>query len=72
MAGPAPHCASFVREDRGSSPGVASYLDWNEGRWCDSVSSTRVNPALNGYLEKSGEGIPDVGVPPLFLFLSDK
>ena len=28
----------------------------DEGQWCDSVSSARVNPALNGYLEKSGEG----------------
>ena len=26
------------------------------GQWRDSVSSVRVNPALNGYLEKSGEG----------------
>ena len=40
----------------GSIPVVTSYLAWDEGQWRDSVSSSRVDPALNGYLEKSGEG----------------
>jgi len=35
---------------------VTSYLVWDRGLWRDSVSSARVDPALNGYLEKSGEG----------------
>ena len=29
---------------------------WDGGQWRDSVSLARVDPALNGYLEKSGEG----------------
>ena len=40
----------------GSIPGVVSFLVWDAGQWCDPVSLARVNPALNGYLEKSGEG----------------
>ena len=40
----------------GLIPVVTSYLVWDGGQWCDSVSSARVDPALNGYLEKSGEG----------------
>ena len=40
----------------GSIPIVTSYLVWDGGQWRDSVSSARVDPALNGYLEKSGEG----------------
>ena len=43
-------------EDRGLSPGVADYLVWDGGQWFDCVSSARVGPALNGYLEKSGGG----------------
>ena len=39
----------------GSIPVVTSYLVWDGGQWRDSVSSARVDPALNGYLEKSGE-----------------
>ena len=41
--------------DTGSIPVVTSYLVWDGGQWCDSVSSARVDPALNGYLEKSEE-----------------
>ena len=48
-------------EVRGSSPGVAAYLVWNGGQECDSVSSARVNPALNGYLEDSGGNTGSVG-----------
>ena len=40
----------------GSIPVVTSHLVWDGGQWCDSVSSARVDPALSGYLEKSGEG----------------
>ena len=40
----------------GSIPGVVSYWVWDGGQWCDSVRSARVVPALNGYLEKFGEG----------------
>ena len=41
----------------GSIPVVlTSYLVWDGGQWRDSVSSARVDPALNGFLEKSGEG----------------
>ena len=40
----------------GSIPVVASYLVWDGGQWLDSVSSARVDPALNGYLKRSGEG----------------
>ena len=36
-----------------SSPDVTDYLVWNKDQWCDSVSSARVNPSLNAYLEKS-------------------
>ena len=35
---------------------VTSYLVWDGGQWRDSVSSARVVPPLNAYLEKSGEG----------------
>ena len=44
----------LLRENRGTSTGVAGYLVWNRGQWCDSVTSARVHPALNGYLGKSG------------------
>ena len=47
---------SFVLEDKGSSPGVAGYLVCNGAQWRGSVSLARVNPAINRYLEKSGEG----------------
>ena len=40
----------------GSIPAVTSSLVWDGSQWRDSVSSARVDPALNGYLEKSGEG----------------
>ena len=42
--------------DRGSSLGVAGYLVWDGSECCYAVSSARIHPALNGYLEKSGEG----------------
>ena len=38
----------------GLIPGIASYLVWYWGKWCEHVSSARNDPALNGYLEKSG------------------
>ena len=44
----------------GSIPVGTSYLVWDGGQLCDSVSSARVDPALNGYLEKSGEGKQEV------------
>ena len=47
---------SFVWEDTGSNPGVPNSSVWDGGQWRDSVSLARVDPALNGYLEKSGEG----------------
>ena len=40
----------------GSIPVMISYLVWDGGQWRDSISSARVNPALNGYQEKSGDG----------------
>ena len=46
---------SFVWEDVGSNPGVPNSSVWDGGQWRDSVSLARVDPALNGYLEKSGE-----------------
>ena len=46
----------LVLEDKGSSLGVNGYYFWNEGQWRESVSSARFDSALNGYLEKSGEG----------------
>ena len=46
----------------GSIPVVTSYLVWDGGQWRDSVSSAKVDPALNGYLEKSGEGKKEGGV----------
>ena len=39
-----------TRENKGSSLGL------NGNQWCDTISSTRVDPALTGYTEKSGEG----------------
>ena len=36
--------------------GVTGHFVWDGGQWRDSVSSARVDPALNGYLEKPGEG----------------
>ena len=47
---------SLVWEDAGSSPSVPNSSVWDGGQWRDSVSLARVDPALNGYLEKSGEG----------------
>ena len=47
---------SFVREDTGSNPSVPNCLVWDGSQWRDSVSLARVDPPLNGYLEKSGEG----------------
>ena len=46
---------SFVREDEGSNPSVPYYLVWDGGQWNDSKLS-RVDPALNGYMEKSWKG----------------
>ena len=40
----------------GSIPVVISYLVRDGGQWRDSVSSARVDPALNGYRVKSVEG----------------
>ena len=37
-------------------PGVTSYFVLDGGQWRDCVSSVRFDPALNGYLEKHGEG----------------
>jgi len=31
-------------------------LGLNRGQWLDTLNSVRVDPSLNGYLEKSGEG----------------
>ena len=39
----------------GSIPVVTSYLVWDGGQWHYPVSSARVDPAVNGYLEESGE-----------------
>ena len=47
---------SFVWEDAGSNPSVPNSSVWDGGQWRDSVSLARVDPAINGYLEKSGEG----------------
>ena len=47
---------SFVREGESSNPSVLSYLVLSGDQWRDSVSSAKVDPALNGYPEKSGEG----------------
>ena len=47
---------SFVREGEGSNTNVPNYLFWDGDQLRDSVGSARVDPALNGYLEKSGEG----------------
>ena len=47
---------SFVCKDAGSNPGVPNRSVWDGSQWRDSVSLARVYPALNGYLEKSGEG----------------
>ena len=38
------------------NPSVPNYLDWDGGQWRESVNLARVDPALNGYLEESGEG----------------
>ena len=43
-------------EGWGSNPIVFNYSVWDGGQWRDYVSSAIVDPALNGYLEKSGEG----------------
>ena len=47
---------SSVWKDAGSNPGVPNCSVWDGSQWRDSVSLARVDPALNGYLEKSGEG----------------
>ena len=52
-------CAGFrilCLRGRGFESSVPNYLVWDGGQWRDSVSSARFDPALNGYLEKSGEG----------------
>ena len=41
---------------RGLESQCAQFFSWDGGQWRDSVSLARVDPALNGYLEKSGEG----------------
>jgi len=46
----------LVFQGEGLNPSVTNYLVWDGGQSRDSVSSARVNPALNGYLELSGEG----------------
>ena len=48
--------SSIVRDDTGLSFVVAGYFSLERGQWRDSVSLARVDPVLNGYLEKSGEG----------------
>ena len=45
----------IVHKDKGSNLGVAGYFVWNGGGWRDSVSSTRIESALNGYLAKCGK-----------------
>ena len=50
---------TFVREGEGSNPSVPNYLVLDGGQWRGFVSSGRVDPVLNGYLEKSGEGKQD-------------
>ena len=40
----------------GSNPGVPNSSVCDGGQWRDPVSLARVDPALNGYLENSGEG----------------
>ena len=40
----------------GWNPSVPNCLVWDGRQLCDSASLARVDPALNGYLEKSGEG----------------
>ena len=47
---------SLVWEDAGSNPSVPNSSVWDGGQWRDCVSLARVDPALKGYLEKSGEG----------------
>jgi len=46
---------SFISEDGGRSLGVAGYLVSTWAKWLESVSSYRVEPALDGYLEESGK-----------------
>ena len=45
----------FVREDRGSSPGVAVSLVWISGMWRNSTSSAIGDRPINGYLKKYRE-----------------
>ena len=40
----------------GFDPQRGPLLGLGRGHWCNSVSPSRVDPALNVYLEKSGEG----------------
>ena len=47
---------SCVWEDVGLIPGVPNSSVWDVGQWRDPIILARVDPALNGYLEKSGEG----------------
>ena len=52
-------CAGFgitCLRGRGFESQRTEFSVWDGGQWRDSVSLARVNPALNGYLEKSGEG----------------
>jgi len=46
----------FIRETMGLNSGVPCYLVYKGGQSLDSVCLGRVDPALNEYLEKSGEG----------------
>ena len=47
---------SCVCKDGFLSPDVAGFLVWNRSQCRDSVSSARVDPALNECFEKSGKG----------------
>ena len=56
LSGWRPCVRNFCTRGVDSIPVVTSYLVWDGGQWRDSLSSARVDPALNGYLEKSREG----------------
>ena len=43
-------------EGQGFDSYCSWFFVWDRGQWHDSVSSATVDPALNGYLVKSGEG----------------
>ena len=46
---------SFVQEGEGSNPSVPSYLVWDRVSSM-TVSSARIDPTINGYLEQFGAG----------------